>query len=227
MRKYIRLLALCMLVLTSAGIIYAQTATDHCYVIVRCTVTISINIDDTASLVHLSTAGPNVFVVSGSSYVTVTNNSSGAICKWRVRVSTQEYTTQDPPSGGWTVPTTGDYYWNLRENGQSAAGDVMTAALLCIFASSATTSCVSTDFDTDNASDDIIGYSWVILEGAKMKHNSSIPPDDWPSGGTNADIAAGGIRNLFFGIRYPSAVADEFYRRFTVEVNAALPGTAW
>ncbi|MCX7940759.1 MAG: hypothetical protein N2555_03190 [Endomicrobia bacterium] len=189
-------------------------------------ITTDVRPNPTAQIV-LSTAAANSFVISGSSYVQVVNISTGAICKWRVRVSTQEYTIQDPALGGWTVPTTGEYYWTLRENGMTAStGGVMTASLLCIFAPSTTTACVSTDFDTDNISDDIIGYSWVILDGAKMKH-SSVPPDDWPSGGTNADIATGGIRNLFFGIRYPSAVADEFYRRFTVEVNAALPGTAW
>jgi len=217
-------------IILAAGIIFGLTATamavqnpDYGYVIVKCTVTLSVDVEDNATAYFSTGNEPDRYVISaGSGFdyvsissITVKNDSHGAICQWALQVSTIEY------SESWSPPAwNGDNRWTL---GDSAG--VQQAVLCAVFATSRP---VTDDFsvpgDTLSVTTDKIWTHTTKLDPEDtVKRYSSTNPNGY--NGTNKVVNPDDRRALWFRFIPPTAVIDEWYRRFTIKVTAALLGS--
>ena len=246
MRKLLLLAAVAVLGLFSLfglfGVLLvsdAQAATsDNGYVIVRCTITVSVQVlslDSTWYVNGNAANGPgttcNQSYVSGLSSITVMNNSSGAITKWQVYVSTIQNlgVASDPKGTGWTGdnPTNGG--WSL-----ASASGLNAAALFAVFKTSATE---LMDFDTNKSSltlvpsgsPDSTMYYQTVAGGGKFAPLVAAG-NEFPSailaGGYNwtTPIVGGATsvaKSMGFRLDTPKAVTDQNWRRFTLTVVAS------
>jgi hypothetical protein len=224
----------------------AARDSDIGYVIVRCTVTIDVDVLDTnatAWFVATSTQGctlsPGQEDVSITS-ITVVNISTGAVLKYAVIVDTIQR-TQDGVN--WVAD--GDDYpngikgWSLSTDGTlDAVGECILAA---VFANARPP---ISDFGTSEGND---RFYYVISSPNTTQLNTytyktngdTFDPTTnarrYPSAlgngtGTNSVSPVrdtNNPRNLHFYIRAPVAVTDEFPRRFVIKVYATLSGSSW
>ena len=216
------------------------------YVIVRCTVTIDVDVLDTnatAWFVATSTQGctlsPGQEDVSITS-ITVVNISTGAVLKYAVIVDTIQR-TQDGVN--W-IADSDDYnngikgWWLSTDGTLDAVGECILAA---VFAKARPS---INDFGTAQGDD---RFFYVIPSPS----TTQLDTYTYKTGGANFDPATGTLRypsalgntsgtncvspvrdtnnprNLHFYIKTPVAVTDEFPRRFVIKVYATLSGSSW
>jgi len=245
MLTYILLLSGVMF-FVSTSIALAYRDSDIGYVIVRCTVTIDVDVLDTnatAWFVATSTQGctlsPGQEDVSITS-ITVVNISTGAVLKYAVIVSTIQRTED---GANWIADdddlNRGIKGWSLSTDGTlDTVGECILAA---VFANARPT---ISDFGAAQGDD---RFFHVIPSPSP----SQLDMYTYKTGGANFDPATGGRRypsalgntsgtncvspvrdennprNLHFYIKTPVAVTDEFPRRFVITVYATLSGSSW
>ena len=230
----------------STSIALAAMDYDIGYVIVRCTVTVDVDVLDTnatAWFVATSTQGctlsPGQEDVSITS-ITVVNLSAGAVLKYAVIVDAIQRTedganwiadSDDLERGikGWSLSTDG----NLDSVGECILAAVFAKARPSI-----------SDFGTSEGNDqfhyvipspDAIQLSTYTYKTGGANFDPADNTLRYPSAlgnttGTNCVSPvrdANNPRNLHFYIRTPVAVTDEFPRRFVIKVYATLSGSSW
>jgi len=214
----------------------ADIDTDYGYVIVKCTVTIDVEV-----LYDWSTAwflfegnldtglAPNQYEVSATS-IAVKNNSSGAILKYAVSVSSIQRNTQENGLGSW-VADTDDLYngikgWNINdEDNNDGAGDFALAAVFkptkpgsAEFGTEDYFTAINPDLSSRTNFTYKTGNNFDVASGG---YSSAM------SGSTNNLISPGEIRGLWFKILTPQAVTDQFPRRIIIRVDGTLAGSSW
>ncbi len=233
MRKTIGILLICMFLLGISSKVLALTNYDRDtgYVIVRCTVTVDVDVLDeqaTAWFVQRSTAGAlsvDQADVSISS-ISVKNNSTGAVLKYAVLVSSIQRTHD---GSNW-ISDDDDFNnlikgWTLSNNNTNdGVGEFVLSA---VFARSRP---AISDFNTVQANDQFrvnLGSSNPSdgqLQAYTYKTNGdNFDPNNGTlrytsvlgnSSGINA-VSPGEVRGLWFYIRTPQAVTDTYPRRIT------------
>ena len=206
-----------LILLTTVAVSFAVNP-DFGYVIVRCTVTISVDVEEPDNIAYFGTgdepdryvisAGPGFDYVSTSS-ITVKNDSNGAVCQWKLKVSAIHYSVSYPFD--WITDTR----WSLGDS-----PDVEQAVLYAVFATSRPAT-------GEFANDDILSTTdayWT--HPTKFDPSTGVPfrYDQHPKFtdyGNKATIP-GDRRALWFRFIPPTAVIDEYYRRFTIQVTAEL-----
>lgn len=237
-------------ILLAGVVLFATTTTalaaydsDIGYVIVRCTVTIDVDVLDTQATAwfvdtstQTATLGYNQADVSITS-ISVKNISNGAVLKYAVVVSTIER-TQD---GSTWVPDSDDLGsmikgWYLS-NDNTNVGECILAA---VFAKERP---ATGDFETSEYNDQFLkviqSYDATELGNHTYRKNGSNfdPAEEnrrYASAldfGENNAISpvedANNPRGLWFYIKTPQAVTDEYPRRFTITVYGTLIGSSW
>lgn len=210
MKKYLSAALLITTILLLPLMLHAQT--DDAYITVRCTVTVSVDVLDAYDRVGSTTVAFSPGEVWISTYVQVQNNSDGALTSWQLQISTQEYSTDGIT---WTAATDLEA-WTISTDGTPGIDEVVIQG---IFKNA--TSADAADF-TDNA-DEILDQTNKLYDvGGAYDSNTAAYADAYPDGGAN-DVDVNETRNLFFRIKFPTAVANEYFHRFTVRVTASLP----
>jgi hypothetical protein len=217
-RSFIQLLlplaiAIVTLAATSARAINPDTA----FVVVKCTMTTSIDVLSGTDYVKINggiAVAPNEIWVS--SYVAVRNDGTGSITRWSLRISTQHYSTD---GSTWQDTTTANVGWSygttLTNNGLNQM------VLAAVFASGITIT--PGDFGDEDC---VLSTSTIYLAGASTygPAANAYPTDFTSPNGYNmiANTSANFTRRLFFYMRTPTAITDENYRRFTIMITAAI-----
>jgi hypothetical protein len=211
-------------IILAAGIIFGLTATamavqnpDYCYVIVKCTVTLSLDVgnDDVASstyTVHLGTHAPGTDLLSGP--IPVENDGEGSIVKISLQRTKCEINSNDDGTGTWSDDT-GVTGWSWSSSFANVG--TLKACLGVIFSS-------STPTDTNWVSDDDIiedptyyrKNANSVLTGPHSPYTSALN-----SNSLNF-VAYGEIRNMYVRLKLPTAVADQKPRRITITATAYL-----
>jgi hypothetical protein len=230
----------------STGIALAAMDSDIGYVIVRCTVTVDVDVLDTnatAWFVATSTQGctlsPGQEDVSITS-ITVVNRSSGAVLKYAVIVDTIQRTSDGV---NW-VADSDDYNNGIKGWSLSTDGNLDTVGECILAAVFATSRPSISDFGTTEGND---RFFYVI----PSPNATQLGTYTYKTGGANFDPATGSLqyqsalgntsgtncvspvlgtnnpRNLHFYIKAPVAVTDEMPRRFVIKVYATLSGSSW
>jgi len=222
-------------IILAAGIIFGLTATamavqnpDYGYVIVRCTVTLSVDVEDNATAYFSTGNEPERYVISAglgldyvsTSSITVKNDSVGALCIWNVQVSA----IQRANSNIWESITAWNTepYWTL-----GTSPDVEQAVLYAVF-------CSSRPSTGEFESNDILSVgsdkTWkhkssasdVDLDPTSTTSGFQYPQNTRTSGYSNKVTAPGDRRALWFRFLPPTAVRDDNFRRFIIQITAAL-----
>ena len=228
MKKLLGLLTAAVLV---AGISTAASAaaTDNAYVLVRCTVTISVQVltNNSTWWAHGSNpydTSPGFSYESGASSVSIRNNSLGAITKWSLQISTIQTKAfsnySDDLTTGW-VADSGDGMWV-----PGATAGIMTAALSAVFKSQPSS---ETDYDAST----ILTLSPQVYQTGNSGNNNFRPlgGNGYQSAINPATSAANYVspsgsdstdgRGLHFMLKTPTAVLDQNWRRFVIQVSAS------
>jgi hypothetical protein len=227
-------------------LVFLYTSAHVGYVVVRCTVTIDVDVLDTWATAWFISIGnlsgglsPNQEDVSVSSIV-VKNQSSGAVLKYAVVAEAIHRTTDggtswvadtdDIPNGikGWTLSTDGN---------NDGIGKFVLAA---VFANSRP---AISDFGTSQYDDQlrslVTNYNATELTNHTYKVDTNFTPADsnkrYPSAlgnttGVNAispSVDANNPRGLWFYIKTPQAVTDEYPRRITIRVYGTTVSSSW
>ncbi|MBU2483270.1 MAG: hypothetical protein KJ760_19475 [Proteobacteria bacterium] len=219
MRKFIGVILALGLVAVAFSGLFAATS-DDAYVIARCTVSVSVLIPNTSEQVNLTAGGAgSVNEVRISTFVWVMNDSDGAICKWALRVSSQNESNDGGVADPWaqvTAPTA----WTLSTDDTAAPNEVV---LRCAFVS---ITAAESHF-TGSAGYLSLNDQYYNIGTGFANPASDAYTDAWADGGYNDVNPNPGVqstRNLYFRLRYPTAVTDQLYRRFVITVTAALAG---
>jgi len=242
MRKIINILLLAGIVISLSTGILAAYDYDIGYVIVRCTVTIDVDVLDdqaTAWFVAKSTANctlsPNQVDVSISS-IAVKNNSQGAVLRYAVIVTTIQRTAD-----GTTWVADGDDFTNGIKGWyvSTSTGNVGQCILAAVFASSRP---AITEFGGGQYNDRFPGviYSPTITDFNNHTYKTGGQNFDPVSSAIKYPSALGNTsgtncispvqhnpRGLWFYILTPAAVTDDMPRRFIITVYGALSGSSW
>jgi hypothetical protein len=187
------------------------------YVIVKCTMTTSIDVLNGTDYVKINggtAVAPNELWIS--SYVAVKNDGAGSITNWRLRISTQHYSTD---GSTWQDTTTANVGWaygtTLTNNGLNQV--VLAAA----FAQGPTI--LSTDFGNEDC---LLSTNTIYMAGAGSygPATTAYATDFTSPNSYNmvANVSSNNTRRLFFYMRTPTGITDENYRRFTVMITATI-----
>ncbi len=245
MLTYILLLSGVMF-FVSTSIALASRDSDIGYVIVRCTVTINVDVLDTnatawfvATSTQGSTLSPGQEDVSITS-ITVVNISTGAVLKYAVIVATIQRTED---GANWIADSDdldrGIKGWSLSTDGNlDTVGECILAAVFARERPSIS------DFGSIEGDD---RFLYVI----SSPNTTQLGTYTYKTGGANFDPASNTLRyqsalgntsgtncvspvrddnnprNLHFYIRTPVAITDEFPRRFVIRIYATLSGSSW
>jgi hypothetical protein len=247
MRKIvsISILLAAFMVVSLTNLARAGYDSDVGYVIVRCTVTIDVDVLDTwatawfvATSTQSCTLSPNQEDVSVSSIV-VKNQSVGAVLKYAVVVDTIQRTTDGTT---WVADAddiaNGIKGWTLSNDGTN--DDVGEFVLAAVFAKSRP---AILDFGTNPYNDQlrsvVTSYDATALTNHTYKVDTNFAPEDpnkrYPSAlgnttGVNAispKVDADNPRGLWFYIKTPQAVTDEYPRRIIIRVYGTTVSSSW
>ncbi|MFH1369142.1 MAG: hypothetical protein ABII64_08450 [Elusimicrobiota bacterium] len=242
MKKYLvlALIAVSALIGFTAVDVLADES-DNAYVIVRCTITISVDVLDgnaTFYVSGMSTGSLSGFTPGATEYskpnmVSINNNSSGALTKWTLHVSTIQTKAysgsgNDPTEilgTGWAAdpvdiaPYTG---WLLGDQ-----SGVLTCALAAVFIAN-DEQAIARDFDPlqDSTAGDLLTMRTTANALDTWDTTARFFPDigtSYPSRiGTSAAnwTMPGDTCDLAFKFSAPIVVADENWRRIVVVVTA-------
>lgn len=249
MRKLLGILFAGVLVITTVGTLLADQPDGinptYGYVIVRCTVTIGINVIDEAATAYfgaqLSTnsalsCGQDAVSISS---ISVQNTGVGSICKWAIWYDQlQRY---NPSDGGWVTDTddtaNGIKGWTIV--GNSADVGICRMGLWMVFS---TAPAQLSDFDVtiDSVCAQGPGNASTWKDGnAKYDCKTAARRYPQPSGfdsfATKAipyynaeEVAAWKSgRGMWFRVQTPTAVTDDLPRRVVIKIQAALLGSSW
>jgi hypothetical protein len=229
---------LVLVVFAIVGLMYssnayaAATNPDYAYVVVKCTVSLSIQVLATTNYVYLNNCNNGTNGISAgeawvSSNVVVANNGSGCIETWTLQVTTQNVATT---LGTWLdTGTVNGMAWTLATNMANtlpSVGGVNQVVLGACFKSAVAT---TADFGANgwnllkwqtpttwgSGAFDVGGTSCYQPNGAQY-------PQDLTIGTGNNNVAALNNRSLYFYVKAPAAVTDTKYHRFTVTITAAV-----
>ena len=215
------------------------TNDDVGYVIVRCTISISVDVLDTNATWYIAgmSTGPITGVTPGATYysmstssVSIRNSSSGAMTKWTVHVSTIQTKTWTSYGNGEATLATGwvadDVDVNLTGWRMGSVADINTCALSACFKVDGAVTAL--DFpingpDTTSlnlltmrtASDDLDTYS---ITGRFLPISGGSYPTAF--GSTANWVLPGQVRSLGFKFSAPTVVSDQNWRRFVLLVSA-------
>jgi len=247
MRKMLQYLLIGSLILGSALVVYAQTNidTDEGYVIVRCTVTVDVDVLDEWATAWFVAKDNYNGLTPGQSYVSVTsitvrNLSSGAILKYAVLVSSIQRNTETNGSGAW-ISDDDNFAQGIKGWTLDSSSGVCRFVLRAVFANARP---ALGDFGTGN--DDRFQ---VNLAGA-TPNITQRQDHTYKTNGEMFDPATSGLRynsilgnstgvnfippnpetgyerGLWFRIDTPTAVTDELPRRIIIRVDGGL-GNVW
>ena len=245
MRKIVSILLAAFMVVSLTSLARAYDS-DVGYVVVRCTVTIDVDVLDTWATAWFISIGsltsglsPNQEDVSVSSIV-VKNQSSGAVLKYAVVAEAIHRSTDSGTS--WVADNddlaNGIKGWTLSDNGTNdGIGKFVLAA---VFAKSRP---AITDFGTNEYNDQlrklVTSYNATDLTDYTYKVDTNFTPADttkqYPSAlGNNTGVNAisptedaNNPRGLWFYIKTPQAVTDEYPRRITIRVYGTTVSSSW
>ena len=203
-------------------------AQDYAYVIVKCTVSLSVQVVAPSIQVYTSTPNAGAGISAGqvfvSSYVTVQNNGSGCIETWTLQVSSQDYCAT---AGGSYIANDGSgAAWAL---GSTIADNGINKVVLAACFKSA--DAIVTDFSPASNNENMLKWFVPVTWGSGAfdvgatscyQPNSNAYTQDYVNGSGHNNVAAGNLRNLFFYVKAPTAVTDQMYHRFMVMVTAAV-----
>ena len=217
------------------------TNSDVGYVVVRCTISISVDVLDTNATWYIAgmstgsiagvSAGATYYSMTASS-VSIRNSSSGAMTKWTVHVSTIQAKTWTAYGTGESSLATGwegdDVDMNKTGWLLGSASDINTCVLSACFKVDGAVTGLDfpiNDPDTTSlnlltmrtASDDIDIYSTSgrFLPASGGSYPSAITE---PS---NANwVLPGQVRSLGFKFSAPTVVSDQKWRRLVLQVSA-------
>jgi hypothetical protein len=208
----------------------AATNPDYAYVVVRCTVSLSVQVVSPNYYVYTSSqagAGISASDIVVTSNVVVQNNGSGCIETWTLNVTSQDYSTSDngpwianalPAGAPWILST------NMANTLPSAAG-VNQVVLGACFKSVAA---VPGDYGPNgfNLLKWFNAQTWLSggfdIAAGVFQPTSNAYPQDFVYGSGNNNISAGSSKNLYFYVKAPTAVTDTNFHRFTVTITAAV-----
>jgi len=241
MRKMLQYLLIGSLILSSALVVYAQNVdTDYGYVIVKCTVTVDVDVLDEQATAYFRYEGPYYQLGTNETYVSTTsikvqNLSGGAILKYAVFVSEIQRNQNDNGSGSW-IPDTdnqteGIKGWTLSTDDTPG---ICEFVLYAVFANARPSSDDFADandrlamFDPDYRSANTyrVGNDKFGPETTSLQYPTAL------SGWTGANYIApypeeNYARDLWFKIKTPTAVTDERPRRIVIRVDGGI-STAW
>ena len=215
------------------------TNEDAGYVIVRCTISISVDVLDTNATWYIAgmSTGPITGVSAGATYysmstssVSIRNSSSGAMTKWTVHVSTIQTKTWTSYANGEATLATGwvadDVDVNLTGWRMGSVADINTCVLsACFKVDGAVTGLDFPINDPDTtalnlltmrtASDDLDTYS---ITGRFLPISGGSYPTAF--GSTANWVLPGQVRSLGFKFSAPTVVSDQNWRRFVLLVSA-------
>ncbi len=206
------------LFVTIGSVAMAVQNPDQGYIIVKCTVTLSVDVgnDDNADItytVHLGTHAPGTNLLSGP--IPVENDGQGSIVIFNVQ-RTECYRNRQEDGGGDWESDTGPNAWQWQTTFGAATGPLKA--------------CFGVIFSSTTPTD----YSWVgdddVVESQKTYSASAnsiltgphSPYDSAISGTEYNFVSYQEIRNMYVRVKLPDAVADQKPRRITVQVTAAM-----
>lgn len=200
-----------------AGVISIAVAAnpDTGYIVVKCTVTISIDVGDNGTAdyyVWLGTHAPNTTLFTPA--IPVRNNSSGALCSWAVSTGTiQKYNKDEyDGTGSWVADDTA-FAWQWAD----AAATLKVHARL-LFASAFTDEFTATDRIGDGNPQ---GKPYKPSDGGAFQPTTNAYATAVPGSSDNI-VAAGDMRNAYLKIYLPTSVGDQRPRRLPVIMRAFL-----
>ena len=228
------------LILSSALVVYAQNMdTDYGYVIVKCTVTVNIDVlDEQATAWFLNQYGG---IGTGETHVsissiTVVNISNGAIVKYAVMVSSIQRNEDSDGSGAW-ISDDDDFDQGIKGWTLDSSPGICQFVLYAVFANARP---ASGDFaDNDQFTVNLAGANPTPTQ--RDDHTYKTGGDKYDPATNRYDSALGndtGVnfvapydmpgyeRGLWFKIITPTAVTDELPRRIIIRVDGGL-GNAW
>jgi hypothetical protein len=220
--KAMKRLFLALLLFAIAGVSFLAPSAfainpDVGYVIVKCTMTTSIDVLNGTDYVKINggiAVAPNEIWIS--SYVAVKNDGTGSITRWSLRISTQHYSTD---GSTWLDTTTSNVGWGYGETlTDNGLNNVVLAAA---FAQGPTI--LSTDFGNEDC---LLSTNTIYLAGAGAygPATNAYATDFTSPNSYNmvANTSTNNTRRLFFYMRTPTAITDENYRRFTIMITATI-----
>jgi hypothetical protein len=173
---------------------------------------------------------PNQYEVSATS-IAVKNNSSGAILKYALSVSSIQRNTQEDGSGSWVADsddTSNDIKgWTINDDDDNddGAGDFALAAVFkptkpgsAEFGIEDYFTAINPDLSDRTSFTYKKGHKFDVASGGYSSAMSS---------SSNNLISPGEIRGLWFKILTPKAVTDQFPRRIIIRVDGTLSGSSW
>jgi hypothetical protein len=248
MRKMLSIILAAGIITLTAGSLFALRepyGSDVGYVIVKCTVTVDVDVLDnwsTAWFIYqgnmnngLSAGQTDVSVTS----ITVKNNSSGAIVKYAVLVSSIQRNSATDGSGNWISDdddtTAGIKGWYLSTDGiADSPGEFI---LWAVFSKNRPN---ANDFLNNEANDQfrvnlansqpsdsqLRNYTYRSTNGNFGPETPANQYSSALSGSANNLIAPNEERGLWFKITTPASVTDVYPRRISVVVYGGL-GSSW
>jgi len=211
-------------IILAAGIIFGLTATamavqnpDYGYVIVKCTVTLSLDVgndNDASSIytVHLGTHAPGTDLLSGA--IPVENDGVGSIVKISLQRTACDINSADDGSGTWSTDN-GVTKWSWESSNFDNVG-TLKACLGVIFSSSTPTN------TTWVGNDDIIEEEKYYSKDANSTLTGPHSPYTSALNSTRNFVAYVETRNMYVRLKLPTAVADQKPRRITIRATAYL-----
>jgi hypothetical protein len=248
MRKMLSIILAAGIITLTAGSLFALSwpyDSDVGYVIVKCTVTVDVDVLDTWSTAwFISEGNMSSGLTAGEDDVSVTsitvkNNSTGAIVKYAVLVSSIQRNDNVNGTGNWLSDDdnliSGIKGWYLSTDGTAdSPGEFILAA---VFSKNKPP---KNDFTADEANDQfrvnlatftltdghLITYTYktggLAFDPATVTNRYSSAM----SGSTNNLVSPGEQRGLWFYIDTPAAVTDTYPRRISIVVYGGL-GSSW
>jgi hypothetical protein len=225
-------LLLSLMVLSKTSLFAANP--DYGYVIVRCTGTISVDVLDSNATAWFVVNGSTSAALSAGQTavsigsITVINNGSGIMCKWAVWVASIQKTMDGSTWQSDDAPGA----WDL-----GSSPGICVARLCGVFA---TARPASGDFQTSAEGDDYflnqrnmnVTNSITLNNYTYKTDNSSLgPTNNYYNSEYNLSstqvIAPGSQRSMYFRIDTPTAILDEYPRRFVIAVKATGANQSW
>ena len=200
---------------------------DNAYVVVKCTVAISVDIDDSQDVAGLAGNAPSAIIMS-TKPIHVDNTGVGSITHWSLKIAAAQTYSLDGATG-WTGTDTYNVPWTFGATKTDIGLNQCTLA--AVFEKQVPEPTLAggdfADNDVLTASDQIYersngkfgpvahAYTSDIIAAGDHGYNMVSNP--------KSTLGDGPIRDLYFLMTLPSAVTDSNYRMITVTITAA-PG---
>jgi len=219
MKKFLSAIFVLGILAGLSSIVIAVSNPDHCYVLVKCTVTLSLDVgNDTVApyyTVSLGTHAAGSWLLSSS--ITVKNDGNGSIIQVDIYRLACERNASEDGTGAWSADSDA-YAWQWQSSTQAAQG-ALKSWLGVIFSSSPPSN-DNTWIGTDDTVESTTTYKAAAnsnLTGPHSPYASAI------SGTTENRWAYPDMRQMYVRVKLPDAVADQKPRRITIRAIASMP----